>query len=279
MSKLVILTLSWNGANKLTKLKNSLIPALQGLEYEWHIKDNGSTDNTLQEFSKWDESINANLISYKDNRQNFAAGVNYLFDVAVPKEDDLIMLLNNDVVFNDTASIHKMLHILQQDANVGVVGSRLLYTGSNKIQHAGVVFDPTYKTPMHFRAGETSDANAEKNREFQAMTAAAMITRADLFRQVSKNPSGIVGLDEQYHWAFDDTDYCLSVKYNLGKKIVYCGQTNIFHEESATLKKNPVNRMFLQHNLKYFFNKWKGRYMIDREQYTNNPNLNLYTEQ
>lgn len=270
-----ILTLTWNGVEKLTKLKESLIPALEGIDYTWFIKDNDSRDNTSAVVSEWGDKVN--LLPYKDNRQNFSQGVNYCFGHAAPPDSDLVMLLNNDVVFKDTSSIQHMLNILQKDKGVGAVGARLLYTDTNKLQHAGVVFNPTYNTPMHFRAGDQSDANAEKNRQFQVVTGAVLITHAGLFRNVcDKNVSGTKGMDENFHWAFDDVDLCLSIKYNMGKKIVYCGSTNIFHEESATLKKNPANKMFLPHNLKYLFGKWRGRYSIDQDIYTRDARHNLY---
>src|SRR5258708_16968291 len=252
MSKLNILTLSWNGLDKLITLKNSLKPSLSGIDYTWFIKDNGSTDGTVATVSTWGDSIK--VIPYDNNRQNFSAGVNYLFNIASPPDNDLVMLLNNDIVFNDTISISNMFSIIDKDSSVGAVGCRLLYNGTNKLQHAGVVFDTTYKTPMHFRASQASDAIAEKNRLFQVVTGAVFITRADLLKKANQlNPSGISGMDENYHWAFDDVDLCLSIKYNMGKKIVYCGKTNVFHEESATLKKNPANKMFLAHNLNYLF--------------------------
>lgn len=270
-----ILTLSWNGCDKLTKLHASLIPALEGINYTWFVKDNGSKDNTVTVASSWGDKVK--ILPYKDNRQNFSQGVNYCFDVAAPNDQDLIMLLNNDVIFNDTHSIHNMLNLIQKDSNIGAVGARLRFTETNKLQHAGVVFNPTYQTPMHFRAGQESDLEAEKNREFQVVTGAVLITRADLFRNVwDKNASGVKGMDESFHWAFDDVDLCLSIKYNLGKKIVYCGSTDIFHEESASLKKNPANKMFLPHNLKYLFGKWRQRYTIDQDIYTRDTRHNLY---
>ena len=268
---LYLLTLTWNALEKLTKLRESLLPALDGVEYTWIIKDNDSKDATYEVASKWGDNIK--VLKYPNNLQNFSAGVNYCFHQANPSDDDFIMLLNNDVIFNDTTSIKKMISLLKKD--VGVVGARLLYTGTNKLQHAGVVFDPTYKTPMHFRANEISDSSAEKNRFFQVVTGAVLLMRAGDFRKIFKNTSGVVGMDENYHWAFDDVDLCLSVYYNLNKKVVYCGETNIFHEESASLKKNPVNRMFMAHNLNYLRQKWQNKYKIDREIYERDPKYNI----
>lgn len=35
-----IYTLTWNKKDLLVRLKNSLLPALEDLDYKWHIKDN-----------------------------------------------------------------------------------------------------------------------------------------------------------------------------------------------------------------------------------------------
>jgi GT2 family glycosyltransferase len=274
---LKILTLTWNASDKLSKLHASLMPALQGIDYEWLIKDNGSKDDTVAVASSWEGNIK--VIPYKDNRQNFSEGCNFLFNEANPKDEDYVMLLNNDIVFNDTSSIKNMLDIIKKDPTVGMVGARLMYTNTDILQHAGVIFLPVYKTPIHFRAGQRSDTDAERNRQFQVVTGAASITKAEYFRNAfDKNKSGIKGMDENYHWAFDDVDLCLSIKYNLDKKIVYCGKTNIFHEESASLKKNPTNKLFLSHNIQYLLKKWSDRYVLDKDAYTKDSRYNLYRD-
>lgn len=272
-----IMTLTWNGESKLAKLEASLMPALDGIDYKWFIKDNASKDDTLKLISDW---ANPNVVAhaYPNNQQNFSEGCNYLFERTSASDKDYVMLLNNDIVFNDTTSIKRMLSILDNDESVGMVGARLLYTDTDKLQHAGVVFNPTYKTPMHFRAGQQTDNASQQNRLFQVVTGAVCITRGEYFKNAyTKNKSGIKGMDEGYHWAFDDVDLCLSIKYNMDKKIVYCGNTGIFHEESASLKKNPVNKLYLPNNLKRLFEKWTGRYSIDQDIYTKNSNHNLYT--
>jgi GT2 family glycosyltransferase len=272
-----ILTLSWNAADKLSKLRNSLTPSLAGIDYVWHIKDNGSKDNTVATASTWGDNVK--VYAYKNNAQNFAAGCNYLFKLADPKDDDFVMLLNNDVVFNDTHSISAMMNIMNKDPDVGAVGARLLYSDTDKLQHAGVVFDKRYQLPTHFRTKEKSDDNSSKNREFQAVTGAVLLTKASIFKNVcTTNISEMLGMDENYHWAFDDVDLCLSIKYGMNKKIIYCGKTNVFHEESASLKKNPANKMFLSHNITYLRKKWEHQFVIDSDIYAKNPKHNLYQE-
>lgn len=272
---LYLLTLTWNACDKLTKLKESILPALEGVDYTWIIKDNASKDDTVAVASSWGDKVK--VLPYKDNRQNFSEGMNYCFAEASPKDNDLVMLLNNDVVFNDKRSIKNMIDVINKDDSVGAVGCRLLYTNTDRLQHAGVVFSPTYRLPMHFRTNEKTDANAEKDRLFQVVTGAVLLTKGEHYKNLNdKNPSGIKGMDEKYHWAFDDVDMCLSIRYNLNKKVVYCGKTNIFHEESASLKKNPTNKLFMNHNSQHLMEKWGNRYALDQEIYRKEPNYNLY---
>lgn len=274
---LYLLTLTWNASDKLTKLKESLMPALQGIDYTWLIKDNGSKDNTVEVASKWEGNIK--VIPYKNNLQNFSAGMNYLFHEASPADNDLVLILNNDIIFNDTQSIKNMIDLIAKDDTVGAVGARLLYTGTDHLQHAGVVFSNQYKMPLHYRLNEPTDKHAEKNRMFQVVTGAVLLTKAEYFKNAwTQNASGINGMDENYHWAFDDVDLCLSIHHNMKKKIVYCGKTNIFHEESATLKKNPTNKLFLPHNTTYLKQKWEKRYILDQGAYLKDSKYNLYKE-
>lgn len=277
-NKIHVLTLNWNGADKLQRLRTNLgwnlyrLFKTKDLEYTWLIRDNGSKDDSVKIANSFnimsDSPLEVNVFEIGHNRDNFAQGMNFLFEKANPDEDDLILLLNNDVIFNDNDSLKNMYELLEKDQEISIVGARLLYTNTNKLQHAGVIFSKDYNSmPYHFKHGESTDLNAEKNRYFQAVTAAVCMIRARDFQAVG-------GMEEKLSWAFEDIDLNLKVK-KLGKKIAYCGQTNIFHEESASLKKNPMNKLFMRQNVKIFKEKWLGKYELDHEKYLKNPDYNL----
>jgi len=97
----------------------------------------------------------------------------------------------------------------------------------------------------------------------QAVTAALALTRGKEFGNIWTNKDGSRGMDEGFFWCFDDVDACLSIKYKQNKRVVYCGKTKIYHEESASLKKNPVNKLMSPHNVGYFRKKWGGVYKKD----------------
>lgn len=257
-----ILTLTWNGQDKLEKLTPTLAKNTAKLETKWHIRDNGSNDDTVKAMKDF-----ATVYEVGHNRDSFAKGMNYLFEKANPSDGDLVLLLNNDMIFGDDKSLLEMLGLLS-DKEVGMVGARLLYNNSKLLQHAGVIFSQKYNNlPYHYRHKELSDAAAEQDRYFQAVTAACCLLRATDWRAVG-------GMDENYWWCFEDVDLCCAIR-QMGKKIAYCGKTKIYHEESASLKKNPVNQMMMPQNVARFREKWHNKYIIDHDRYLNDANYNL----
>lgn len=258
---LYIMTLHWNNVEKLKKLHKTLIPNLEQLniDWQWWIKDNGSTDGS-KEFLQSIESNKIKIHFRNHNKDSFSSGMNLLFELINPNDEDYILLLNNDLWFNDKNSIKNMISLFNKD--VGIVGARILYPNSNLLQHAGIYFSKKYNYyPYHYRHGEKDNNESRQTKEVESVTGACLLTKAGYYRNTGNiNKSGRKGLSETLFWAFEDIDYNLTIKYNLGKKIIYCGKTEIFHEESATLKKNNIHKMFMPNNFKIFKEKWFGKY-------------------
>jgi GT2 family glycosyltransferase len=267
--KLYIYTLSYNGKDKLLHLYSSLKHQINGLDCRWYIKDNGSSDGTIEAIQALNDK-RIICIAYPNNTQNYSQGMNYIHEIAKPERDSYILFLNNDTSFDNNKCISNMLKIINKDNSIGIVGPRIMYPDRrNTIQQAGVIITKL-GTPTHYRSGQTVGQLDRKNREFQALTGAILLTRADYFESV--------GLyDTQFNWCFEDIDLNLKIKYGLDKKIVFCGDCTAYHEESATLKKMPFNKMYMMDNVYKFVNKWNGKMVIDQDLYAINPNHNLYT--
>jgi len=270
-----VLTLNWQGKDKISKLKESFRPAIKDIDYVWHIKDNGSTDGSVEEIKNWND-VKYNLIEYPNNRQSYSQGMNLLFKEACPKDDDIILTLNNDVIFNDTVSLKNMIKLLKEDNDIGIVGAKLNYTDTDKIQHCGVLFHKTNGLPYHYRVGATETARDTINRYYPVVTGAVSILRADTFANCFTNKSGFKGFREDYFFAFEDVDMCMRINNHLNKKVLYCGKTNIFHEESASLKKNPVHKMFMNKNSKLFLESWHKYINVLLCEKYDDPNYNVY---
>lgn len=260
-----VLTLSWNGLDKLERLKNGLFENLKhtGETFHWFIRDNGSVDATAEAVATWSDTT---LLKMSHNRDNFAQGMNSLIELSKSKPGDMFLFLNNDIDFGkDNSSLTKMVSLMKVH-KAKAVGARLLYPDGT-LQHAGVIFGARYgNMPYHYRHKEKSDDQAKRNRKFQAVTAAVCLVDAGSVIEVGNFNTG-------FNWAFEDIDLAL----RLGKlgPIMYCGDTNITHEESASLKKNPVNKLFLNSNVKLFKDTWFGKYEVDHDKYLNNPLHNV----
>jgi len=272
------ITLTWNGMEHLKRLKRSLDNVVKNLDskikFYWFVKDNNSSDATEKTFTeKWTEDW-IKYFRFVDNRDNYAEGNNYLYEKVKKfekfnKNEDIILYLNNDIIFDDGAkSLEKMLDLFNDD--VGIVGAKLLYP-SGKLQHAGVIFSKKMgNLPFHLKRGRNDDVYTKVNREFQAVTFACAMVKPTC---IDALPGG--KMDEKYVWCWDDVNTCLQICKIQNKKIIYCGQTVITHGESETLKRNPINQFFFKQNCALFRKDWDGKYDVDEERYLADGNYRI----
>jgi GT2 family glycosyltransferase len=181
-----------------------------------------------------------------DVHQGFAAGCNL---AAQHAPADYFLFLNNDVfLFGDT--LHLMLRAFAAHRDLGVCGTRLLFPDGT-IQHAGVVLAAPPKGPYHQSRREPPTKQPLAREQFQAVTGACMLVRADVFYLLD-------GFDEFFSFGYEDIDFCLRVGEN-GFKIRCLQTSSGLHFESMT----PGRSKLGEPTLDQFFAKWKGRYTID----------------
>jgi GT2 family glycosyltransferase len=270
-----ILTLAWNNKKELEKLYPTLKAATSIIPQDcfWFIRDNNSEDGTEELVESWNNPDFVQYYKMDNNKATFSKGNNFLIkkaeeDLVVDWDNDYILLCNSDITIDNDMSIRYMLDLFRED-KVGMVGARLLYPkipgkSHRLLQHAGVIFSPKYNyNPYHYRHQEVDDKWSQMNREFQAVTGAFVLIKASCWRDVK-------GLDERYVWCFEDVDLCLKIG-GLGKRILYCGKTDITHYESLSLDKNKVNKKFMKHNVGMFKRLWNNKYNIDHYHYLQDP--------
>lgn len=258
--KLYILTLTWNNFEKLDRLKKSLLPNLTDINFEWLIKSNGCSDSTVENVKNYNND-KIKLFEYPNNLQSFSQGMNYLFNSIEKIDDnDLILLLNNDVTFNDNKSIKNMISLINKK-NVGMVGAKLKFTDTKLIQHAGVAFNEKC-LPYHIFANSKDSKLLSENREFQAVTGAVMMMKAKNYKETP--------LNENFIWGYEDIHAGLHTYHNLKQKVICCGSTDICHDESASLKKNPIHKLNLIANYNYLMKEFKTKLIMDKDLYKNN---------
>ena len=252
--------------------------------YEWIIIENNSTEeetfayyreleqrsgqqnqNSLND-QPGQKKQNVTVVTYED-AFNYSKinnrGVRYA-------KGEFLLLLNNDTELISPDALRQLVGTLQQEG-VGIAGARLLYP-DRRLQHGGIGLgiggiaghlftdleetDPGYG----YRAVSTVDCSA--------VTAACLLVKKSVYETVG-------GMEEALAVAFNDVDFCLKVRA-LGKRVVYCGDAELFHKESRSRgledTQEKVDRFYSE--IIWFIEKWRDAICAGDPFY----NRNLSTE-
>ena len=137
-----------------------------------------------------------------------------------------LLQLNDDTELLEPEALGSMVALLE-NSNIGVVGSLLLYPGG-RVQHAGVAIDNV--APSHPWAGfwpkRLPVGLLAAPRQFQSVTAAVCMCRADLWKSLN-------GLREDLPVNYGDVDFCLRVR-ELGLLVILDPSSRWTHFESAS---------------------------------------------
>ncbi len=175
---------------------------------------------------------------------------------------DYLLFLNNDTKPHP-GWLSAMVAVAQSDLTIAIVGARLLYRDGT-VQHAGVGFSQRDGVPRHVYRGFPSDHRVvQRDRDFQAVTAACILIRADAFQQVD-------GFDAGYDNGYEDIDLCLRIG-EAGLRTRYCGQAVVEHFESVS-RRSEVEDLdpAADANLALFMSRWASKARRDE--------LNIYAD-
>lgn len=239
----------------------SLSDTLRGESCEILVVDNGSSDGTGDLIAAFRKSHRHLSISYIYNQENlgFAKACNLGAGLA---EGRFLIFLNNDIIALP-GWMKPLLHVLETDPTVGIVGAKLLYPDGT-LQHAGVIISdvPAPITPGHVWRGRPRDfLPARETREYQAVTGACLGIRKDLFIELG-------GFDDQFRNDCEDVDLCFRVREK-GYRVLYVASSELIHLESQT----PGRFYHSEDNLIHLNKKWRGR--IQAEISTAHPNVSI----
>jgi len=213
------------------------------------VVDNGSSDGTLE----YCRSLPTSQLRVIRNETNlgFSRACN---QGARASRADCIVFLNNDTIPR-RGWLEPLLRRVEEDASIGIVGSRLCYPDGT-IQHAGIVFARPYGIPyLAYRGCVPDMPGVNRARELQAVAAASMLVRRSLFEDLG-------GFDEGYRNGFEDVDLCLRAR-ELGFRVVFEPASELVHLEEQT----PGRKQHDRENLDRFFTCSASRATIDETTY------------
>jgi len=217
--------------------------------HEIIVVDNGSSDGTRDYLHGLEARGAVRVIT---NRLNlgFAKASNQGAQAA---RGEYLVFLNNDTIVQP-GWLREMVTVAQKDEKIGTVGAKLLYPDES-IQHAGVVFTDSKLVYHIYKYYDRDHPAVNKEREFQAVTAACMLIKKDLFFKAGAFP-------ESYRNGFEDVDLCFTLREQ-GYKNVYTPRAVVYHLESKTPGRNDRDR----ENSQIFRSRWYDKILCDDQNY------------
>ena len=178
-------------------------------------------------------------------------------------ESELLLFLNDDT----EGIADGWLDALAEHAvrpEVGAVGAKLLYPDGT-IQHAGVTMGLAEICGHSFKNLKGVERHyydfPDLIRNVSAVTAACVMVRADVFREVD-------GFDEKaFPIAYNDIDLCLRIG-KAGYRIIYTPHALLYHHEAYSKSDKELN----PHPMETMALKTRWKEVIARDPYYN-PNL------
>lgn len=230
------------------------------------IENNSTEPETFAYYEKIQKEFPQVRVVTWEREFNYSAINNFGAEYA---KGEYLLFLNNDTEIIEPSMIEEMLGFCQRE-DVGITGARLLYQ-DDTIQHAGVVVGfggIAGHTFIGLHEAENSYFHrAMCAQDYSAVTAACMMTKASVFREVG-------GFTEELAVAFNDIDYCMKVRA-AGKLVVYAPYAKLYHYESKSrgLEDTPEKVARFNREIAIFARRWPGILQEGDPYY--NPNLTL----
>jgi GT2 family glycosyltransferase len=219
MPSVAVVIPTYNGAGLVQAcLETLLAESPESCERSIVVVDDGSSDHTFELAQDFPDVV----FELRDANLGFAHTCNE--GARLAGEVDYLVFLNNDTV-PMTGWLDALVGEAESDPKIGAVGSRLLFP-NRTIQHAGI-FIGQDGWPRHLYSGFDADHPAVcHSRDLNAITAACMLVRRELFEQLG-------GFDPAFHNGYEDVDFCLRMRRQ-GWRVRYCADSVLYHLESVT---------------------------------------------
>ena len=229
--KATLLVLAWNRWDLTEKCLATLL-ATDLENAEVLVVDNGSTDETPQRLAA---TPGIRVLRLEKNL-GFVRGNNAGIAAADPESD--VVLLNNDLIFNQHDWLPRLRAAAASDPKIGVVGARLRLP-DGRLLHAGTYILPDTMWGQQIGSLEQDLGQyTTEVREVEGIVFACAYIKRELLDEIG-------GLALDFESYFEDTDYCLRARV-AGWKTVVCGGVTLIHDEHGSTQNDSdsLGRLF-----------------------------------
>lgn len=244
-----VVILNWNGKALLEKF----LPKILATEYEnlqVVVGDNGSTDDSIAMLAENfpDVTVLTNDVNY-----GFAGGYNRILERVTA---DYFILLNSDVEVTPNW-ITPVIRLMESDDDIAAAQPKIkAYNFKKQFEYAGAAGGFLDHFGFPFCRGRLFNVYEEDNGQYNDSCEIFWASGAACFVK-SRFWQETIGLDADLFAHMEEIDLCWRLK-NLGHKIMYCADSEVFHIGGGTLQtENPFktylnfrnNLIIMQKNL------------------------------
>lgn len=228
--------------NKLCYTRRCLDSLLEttGVDYEFFVVDNGSTDGTAEYLLEFRRQATARgvpaTVLFNDHNVGACTARNQA--IALCRGGD-IAFLDNDIVLRDRSWLARLRETLYEDERTAMVTPKLLFPfPPYAIEHAGIAISPHGAIGYLGRGAEREDPQFNMPRELQGSASACVLVKRSVLDEVG-------GFDEIFNPVqFEDLDLFYRMKSH-GYRLCYQPAVEMYHFENVTTDNSP------QINFKY----------------------------
>ena len=239
IKQLSIIIVNWNNEALLKNCLDSIFKTHHNRGYEIIVVDNHSADDSVTLIKKKYPEIR--LIKNKEN-YGFARANNQAIKIA---RGNYLLLLNNDTLVTEDNCFSRMVQVMQDHPEIGVLGCRLYYPDGT-LQSAGEEFPSAwnvFRNQILFMKSwqRLKDNNKIGNgyKKTDYVCGACLMTSQKIIKQVGM-------LQEDYFMYGEDVEFCYRVE-QAGYEVGIINDISIVHLHSKSTEKNIIE--ILKHSI------------------------------
>lgn len=237
MKRVAVVILNWNGAALLRQYLPRVIQNTPAELATIVVADNASTDESRAVLR--DQFSEVEIIELSEN-YGFAGGYNR----AVARlQNEYVVLLNSDAAPH-SGWLEPLLALMDSDEIIAVCGPKLIDDKNHSLfEYAGAAggFIDRYGYPFcrgrFFDTVEADNSQYDNDLDCLWVSGAALMIRRSLYEAAG-------GLDEDFFAHMEEIDLCWRLR-NMGKRIVLCSQSTVYHLGGATLDSANAHKTYL----------------------------------
>lgn len=220
-----IIILNWNGKEDTYECLKS-VQKLNYSNYQIIIVDNGSEDNSVLFFRQEFPDI---LMIENGTNLGYAGGNNPAIEMAIDKNFDYVLLLNNDAIV-DPQLLNSFVDASKNNPLAGVFGAKIYHLNEPlKIWFAGGKILPNTLDASHEGGGEIDNNGSwEEIRPIDYACGCALFFKSDVVKTIGL-------LESKFFLMWEETDFCYRAR-RAGFECLFVPKALVWHKISASFK-------------------------------------------